>query len=291
MERLQRKRSKTILTLACTGLAVVLSGCGQARTLASAREPKFKPKDPVQEASPEAQDVVEESNKVDTDNVQCDELVRDMSEQYKTTLQKKAPQYYKGVVDSFSEDFIKYPFCLEDNYFVVHKLEHKMRANDQYKTMPSSSFDTQLNLTITDQFTKHESQWQGMCQDWAERNKAHQLEHLKMVEEVLGLEDLPEDELKGQIEGWFGWQPWWEFFRSVAQKGCVRQYAKLCTKPSQAATRRAKQLVLQTTGDSGLTWHAFEAPTDSFLEAGERWKHQVTLTIGRQLAVPNPRCQ
>jgi len=215
----------------------------------------------------------------------CDPIVKSKSDDFQNAVQKDAKAYYDGVVKTFSLEFVKYPFCLENNYFVVHALERKMRGIDQLKKLSSSSFEERLNRTITAQFSKHELTWQTMCQDWAERNKAHQLKNLPMVRKVLGFSG--EDQLlKAQIEAFFSWEPWWFFFRDMAKSGCMRRYAQRCFSSAKVAHRHAKELVMQTMGDRQLTWHAFDLPTDSLLQVSEEGRHQVTLDGGTPFDLP-----
>lgn len=222
---------------------------------------------------------------IEQKNIPCDSLVNSKSEEFRKAARQDAQAYYDGVVKTFSLDFVKYPFCLENNYFVVHALERKMRGLDKFKQMPSASFEVQLNDTITNMFKTNEDKWQTMCQDWAERNKAHQLSNLNMVRKVLAFDGDDED-LKAQIRAFFGWHPWWKFFQDVAKSGCVRRYTQQCERSAKVANRHAKELVMQTTGDRDMTWHAFDIPSDSLIQTHEEFRHQVPIELkagGQQL--------
>jgi len=195
----------------------------------------------------------------------CDPLVDSKSEAFQNEIQRDAGAYYNGVVSAFSADFVKYPFCLENDEFVVNSLDRRMRGSSDFKDLSLRDFDDKLNKTIKDQFHDHENTWMNMCRDWADQNKEHQIHNIDMVRNVLNLDGVTvsDNDLKNQITAFYNWQPWWDFFSEVTKSGCVRQYTQRCVNAVKASRRHAKELVVQTTGRQDMNWHAFADPGET----------------------------
>jgi len=188
----------------------------------------------------------------------CDGIVNRNSKAFTDQAAEEGAVYYEALVKTFSVDFVRYPFCLENSHLMVHKVAEEMRGQRKARDLPIEEFREDLNRTLKEQYDSHASIWQHDLESWTARNKEHQLQNLGMVRQVLGIHDQESDELlSSQITAFWNDKPWWTFFKSVAEKGCVRRYTQRCSKKTQEARRLANDLILQTMGHP-LHWHAFE---------------------------------
>jgi len=132
-----------------------------------------------------------------------------------------------------------------------------MRGDAATKNLPADEFAQRVNETLKSEYQTHEAKWRSRCEDWTSHTMKHQLAHLDMVRQVLGLESTSEQDLKAQITSFFGTAPWWHFFSSVASAGCMRTYTDLCHSEVKDARRLSNDLIIQKTGRRDMHWHAY----------------------------------
>jgi len=241
-------------------VAFSLQGCGESKAKKSA-EPVEEEKSPGGGAALKEDYTPLPSSprsNVEANNMSwCDPMLKEKSDEFVGAVQQDAKAYHDGMVSAFSDDFVKYPFCLENDAFLVHDLELKLRAETKNQGLTVDMFEQKLDQSIKDQAHSHEKRWKQMCQKFIDKNRDHQLSNLDMVRSTLHI-DIDDKELKAQIAAFWHFQPWWDFFNQVAGSGCIRRYTDNCEAPVKVAQKRAQELVAQSTGNIDLSWYAFE---------------------------------
>jgi hypothetical protein len=232
-----------------------LQGCGDSPT----RHAFVEEENNEQKSAPA--DFTGGANKDDNavDQQMCNKVVEDASKEFQKNVKQAAPDYFTRVVETFGEDFIKYPFCHENAEHVVNRVRDKIESNKKYESASAFEKNHRIDQAIKDQFEKKEEKWEKSCRNWSEKSKQHQLTRLDMVRKTLDLKekDISDKQLKAEIKDYYDAEPWWHFFKGMSRSGCMRIFAEACDAPVKAAKQNAQDIVAKATGETGLTWSPF----------------------------------
>lgn len=189
------------------------------------------------------------------DEAWCREQVSRNSETFQRTVEGKAPKYYEALTKVFTEDYVKYPFCLENRRYQVWKTQRALRKDPTSAELAGDDFETAVEGRIQKNFRNNQGDYETFCQEWSHNNVAYQTSNLPAVAQILSLEP---EAVKEELEGFFHWQTWWIFFEAMQTSGCMTKYVDMCAPAVKVAHRHALELVRQTTGDPQMHWLYYE---------------------------------
>jgi hypothetical protein len=181
----------------------------------------------------------------------CREEVSRNSETFQTRVEAAAPKYYEALKKVFTEDFVKYPFCLENRRYQVWETERDLRGDPKGAILAGDTFETEVENKIQQKFRDHRGDYESFCQEWSKNNAAWQKQNVQKVAQVLSLEP---DVVEGEVEGFFNWEAWFAFFEAMQTSTCMIKYTDMCAPAVKAANRRALELTRETTGDPEMHW-------------------------------------
>lgn len=181
----------------------------------------------------------------------CSNQVSRNSETFQSAIREKAPKYYPALVSAFTEDYVKYPFCLENRRFQVWKTQRALRKDPEVAKLAGDDFEVAVENRIQQTFRDHKGDYSNFCQKWANNNVQFQTAKIDGIAQVLSL--TPE-EVKEELEGFFDWETWWAFFEAMQTSGCMTKYVDMCAAPVKVARRHALEKVREATGDPKMRW-------------------------------------
>lgn len=255
-----RRAFHVAATILLVLVALTLQGCLRTNSKSMSIMGHVEDDEPSS-AGPERVDSTPMADPQAIHNKQCDSAIESESDAFQEVAQKSAENYYAGLVQAFSLDFIRFPFCLENQRYMVGRMEKHLRSQARFEGYTIAEMDNVINNTLAKVYPKHEERWKECCKDWAERNIEYQHKNLDMVREVLQVDrSVDDDQLKAEIQAFFDWNSWWKVFGKLARTGCTKRYTMICTKPSEEAREKASQKIRLVMNSPDMTWYAFPDP-------------------------------